>query len=113
MSNNPTIEQMNEAIAFFDGYELIQEDNEYNLPYYIKGEDFNYKHQFKYHISWDKLMPICHLIREKAFELKGNEKASLLFAKMNVKLMYGTISDVHLKAHDFIQWFNKQKEEAK
>jgi hypothetical protein len=105
-----SIEQMNEAIALFDGWALIKDDKEYNLPYYIKGDDFNYIHQFKFHSSWDRLMPICHVIREKAFELKGNEKASLLFAKMNAQLMYGTIADVHLKAYEFIQWLNKQKE---
>lgn len=105
--DNPTIDGMNEVIATFDGWEKR------SATEFVKDGYMRYIWEFKYETSWDALMPVCHAIRERVYELKGNEKVANRYAKLNAQLMYGTIADVHLKAYDIIQWFNSSTNKQK
>jgi hypothetical protein len=111
MANEPSIEQMNEAIAAFEGLTKHDDDN-YGYPHFKdnKMRFIGYAHNLGYDTDWNELMRVCHLIREKALELKDNERSKFLYARLSAQLMYGTISDVHLKAYDYITWFNQQKQ---
>jgi hypothetical protein len=54
------IEEGNELIATFDGY--IQDLNVKDKPYWHPGRNltqYTYPDGFKYHSSWDWLMPSC------------------------------------------------------
>jgi hypothetical protein len=111
--NEPTVEIMNEAIALFDGL-TKHDDDRYAYPHFknSKGNFMGYAHNIGYDADWNILMPVCHKIREKAFELRGNERAQRLLSKLNIQLMYGTRADVHLKAYQFIQWYQKQQHDT-
>lgn len=109
MNTEPTTEMMNEVIALFNGYRIydwgltrcvIVNDNKDSIPV----------SKLDYHVNWGTLMPVYHKVREKAFELKDDAKASLLFAKVMEQLLYGTIADVHLRIYQFITWHNQQKQ---
>lgn len=64
MANEPTISEKNEVIALFDGYNVMQGWSEPPNKFYIKnGEDHGVRYNsFKYHTSWDWLMPVIEKI---------------------------------------------------
>jgi hypothetical protein len=106
MHKTPTIEQMNEAIALFMGGSSIKEHGGKRYVYYPKSCARDVA-ELQYYSDWNRLMPVFHAIREKAFAL-NDEKASKLLAKLNAQLLFGTIADVHLHAFRFIEYVNKQ-----
>lgn len=113
MSNNHTIEQMNEVISLFDGWELIEEDN----AQHFKRNGCFYTHsQLLYHSSWDWLMPVVRKIYDILAEmLKKRPPHTACHGDMIEVDIHCAIREVDiLKTHDFvhqfIQWYNKQKE---
>jgi hypothetical protein len=61
MSNEPTTEQKNEAIALFMGGSSIKEHDGYRYVYY-KTSCARAVSELKYHVSWDWLMPVIERI---------------------------------------------------
>jgi len=63
MSNEPTIEQMNEAIALFTGAVI---DGNGNVKFILPADGIGLigigKHALRYHSSWDWLMPVVEKI---------------------------------------------------
>jgi hypothetical protein len=147
MSNEPTIEQMNEAIAQFEGWQLIKGNPNHTCPScdegkvpsgwctcYLKHSRFlkNGSCQsvtyFKYHSSWDWLIPVV----EKAMNLRVKSPATynpeLMFRIEIVngyteikgtgeKIFYNSSAEgsmlkaTYKAVYQFIQWYNNQKED--
>lgn len=117
-SNKPSIGQMNEAIALFDDWQQIKcEDS----SLYKKDSKVYLLNDFKYHTSWDRLMPViekisaldggkynvhissagqwaCYISRDDVF---GDDITS-----------FGGFEPVIINAwkavYTFIQWYNQQ-----
>jgi hypothetical protein len=126
MINEPTIEQMNEAIAEFMGYSHGNRNREFNPDAVYKEEEF------KYHSSWDWLMPVVEKIEDVQLDDKNNVVTR---AAANVQIFYkacliqyepdeesGDTNDevsiqtqgetkieaVYKAVYQFIQWYNNQ-----
>lgn len=115
--SEPTIEQMNEVIAIFDGWEKRPEriiDPEKNPFYYLKhGFTYRWISDFHYHSSWDVLMPVWKKLRESILsDFKGKYPMKLLAAQRRWKNCCAGVSiDVaHSVVYELIQWYNKQKQ---
>lgn len=120
--NKPSIEQMNEAIAIFDGWEFKAGDPKHKCPYCIGGDEpctpamdrfykcghVRFHYQLKYHESCDALMPVYHSLHEKAFEMQNEPEALKLHADINNQLLFGTLADLCFKIYQFITWLNQQ-----
>lgn len=130
MSNEPTIEQMNETIALFMGGSLIKEHGGKRYVYYPKScaKDIA---EFKYHSSWDSLMPVVEKI-----ETPVVSKGKMIWAAADVEILYkacrisyepdeesgDTNEETKIQAHgktkheavykavyQFIKWYNNQQ----
>jgi hypothetical protein len=62
MSNKLKIDDMNEAIAIFDGWDKRSQQE------FIKDGYMRYVWEFKYHKSWDQLMPVIENISKMPLE---------------------------------------------
>jgi hypothetical protein len=147
--SNPTVEQMNEAIALFDGWELISGDpthiclscdkgvqpsgwctcdakaDRFSRPGRIVGHTY-----FQYHSSWDCLMAMV----EKAMNMRVKSPASYNPDRMfrieivngytkiegtgenicyNSSIEGSMLMATYKAVYQFIQWYNKVKEDRK
>jgi hypothetical protein len=102
-----SIEQMNEAIALFEGYRVYDEGytrcvvNNEGLGYPVKD--------LRYHESWSWIMPVYHRCRELIF-IETSDEGCKLFAKIQDNLLFGTLLDFHIRIYRFIHWYNNQKQ---
>jgi hypothetical protein len=121
MSNEPTTEQMNEAIALFDGWEVRPERiiNPHQNPFYYLKEGFTFRHigDFDYHSNWSSLMPVVKKIYDTLAEmLKKRPPHTACHGDMIEVDIHCAIREVDiLKTHGFVyqfcEWYNKQKED--
>src|SRR5688572_7175175 len=109
MSNEPTIDRMNEAIAEFMGYSHGNRNREFN-------PDADYKEEeFKYHSSWDALMPVGKKIYDLLAEMaKQRPPHTACHGDMIEVDIHCHIREYNLpKAHEaifqFLQWYQKQQ----
>lgn len=102
MSNEPTIEQMDLAIARFMGME--------------GSDDFN-RQNYKYHSSWNLLMPCWKKAGEVLYNIRGDlaadkyiESHRITNSFMNAcqKVEIGIAHRAVYNAVQFIQRYNKQ-----
>jgi hypothetical protein len=119
MSNETTIDQMNEAIAVFDGWMVRPERIIYphQTPFYYLKEGFTFRHigDFDYHSNWSSLMPVIKKVRDMHTNLlltvgggmSGYIKAA---GEMNRGLISCDINKAHSGVYKFLEWYNKQKE---
>jgi hypothetical protein len=70
MSNESTIEQMNETIALFMGGSSIKEHGGKRYVYYPKSCAKDVA-ELKYHSSWDSLMAVVEKIETPQYDEKG------------------------------------------
>jgi hypothetical protein len=135
MENEVTI--MNEAIALFDGWKLIKGNPELVCPSCDEGkvpqmccicDQKNDRFQkagkivsrsyFRYHASWDCLMPL--VIRIKNDDNLRLKTPCLGVAdsiwpyinatkEMNKRLLRADITGTHIGVYQFVQWYNKNK----
>jgi hypothetical protein len=133
--SNPTVEQMNEAIALFDGWELISGDpthiclscdkgvqpsgwctcdakaDRFSRPGRIVGHTY-----FQYHSSWDCLMPVGKRIRDLLSDMLSKRPphtacmGDVIEVDITCALHEYDITKVHEAIYGFIQWYNKAKE---
>jgi len=122
MSKEPTIEQMNEAIALFEGRTFYGHTIDK-----FGGNTANALPEMQYHSSWDWLMLVVEKIEKlnwcirvenwpKCFPTPYKELYSVwMWSNPEDAPEIQTYSDVKIKAvhiavYQFIQWYNKQKE---
>lgn len=98
MSNEPTIEQMNEAIALFMGNKPY-EDSRYGILW-NSPVDGKTCFSLQYHSSWDWLKPVINEIFNYALAHPEQVKAII---DMSVVV---DISAAHEKVYQFISWHN-------
>jgi hypothetical protein len=110
MSNEPTIEQKNEAIALFMGGIAVQ----FRERYITWGRKETMPvNELKYHSSWDWIHPVWVKFRDLKFTEETPMKLHLNYmARLAQDIAYGTIEEFHHNLHIAIQWYNKQKEAA-
>jgi hypothetical protein len=128
MSNEPTIEQMNEAIALFGGWKLIKGELNHVCPSCDEGKvpsgwctchlktnlflkdglrkDITY---FQYHSSWDWLHGVWDRFRDLKFD---DEKLQLEHSgwkdTISRAICYNSMIAAHLYLYKAIQWYNNQ-----
>jgi hypothetical protein len=112
LKNNKTkkqklIDDSNELIAIFDGWELVEEDM---VQRFKKNGYWLYNSELRYHSKWDYLIPIWHKFRDLIFEDEKNEHNHSNF-KYNIsyRICYGTINDAFISIVSAIQWYNSIK----
>lgn len=105
-SNEPTIEQMNEAIALFDGYKVMDRWQEPPNKFLIKdgakqGVRYN---SFKYHTSWDWLKPVIDEIINYILVYPEQVRS---VREMSIMV---NIRAAHERVYKFCKWLNQQKQ---
>lgn len=121
MSNEPTIEQMNEAIAGFMGYYY-----QASKFYPKSGERGKWFKEAKYHSSWDWLMPVVIKIEKlengrfgftidpwgiDIIDYKGvyDGHGEKVIVNVNREPSESALlNDYYDAVCQFLQWFNKQ-----
>lgn len=116
MSNEPIIEQMNEAIALFDGWEIREDVPLSDRPkLYVKDKAYRLVCELKYHLSWDWLMPVGKRIRDLLSDMLSKRPphtacmGDVIEVDITCALHEYDIKKVHESIYVFIQWFNKTK----
>lgn len=130
MSTDATdaMDDMNEAIAIFDGYQFLKGDPTHKCNFCFAGDEpctpavdrfvkngrtlFHY--QLKYHTSWDWLMPVIKRIREQHTDLlltlkNGVGEYIKAAGAMNSGLISCDIDKAHAGVNNFIQWYHQNK----
>lgn len=112
MSNEPTIEQMNEVIALFDGWQRYED--KFGI-WFKRGELIKCLHpklqDLQYHKSWDALMPVVKKIRGMHMDILqriGIGEYMHAAAPMNSALLSYDIEKMHLGVYNFLIWYNQQ-----
>lgn len=130
MANEPTISEMNEAIARFVGMELKQDKDDPGFEWeWINGPNKSFwpsKTPPPYHTSWDWLMPVVEKIasldNEKyCFHISSAGQWACYIDRDDVFdseiCSYGgfepMIFNVHKAIYKFIQWYNKNANDAR
>lgn len=108
MINEPTIEQMNEAIARFMGGSSVKEHGGKRYVYYPNScaKDVS---ELKYHSSWDWLHKVWDKFRVMNFI--GHPLVSDFMAhldRISQYMAFRTITETHTAIYIAIQWYNKQ-----
>ena len=117
MSNEPTIEQMNEAICdFMGGYRKIEGPdyciNVYKGPDEIEWETGKY---LKYHSLWDWLMPVGKKIFTLLAEMMKQRpphtvcRGDFLEVDIHCHIREYDIIKAHKAIYEFIKWYNKNR----
>jgi hypothetical protein len=126
MSNEPTIEQKNQVIAVFMGWKFIKGDPNHKcnfcfagdepctpaLDRFVKDKDMRVYYEFKYHSSWDWLMPVVKKIKSMHFDLRNQAPIFAYMeaaAPMNSALIQIDLQKLHEGVYIFLTWFNKQQ----
>lgn len=106
--SEPTIEQMNVAIARFENRKFF---GKYTIDDYGSNHWLKYP-EMKYHSSWDWLMNAWLKLRKTVWEIFGEYPADFCSIS-DAWEHYCFIVDIegaHDVLHKAIQWYNKQKE---
>lgn len=112
MTEQVTIEEkMNEIIAVFMDFERYEDSSGvwFKKEGLITSMHPNLK-DLKYHLSWDKLMPVWYKFRDLQFEsTKLQKEHSDWESPINNAICYQGIKSAHLLLCLAIQWLNKQQ----
>lgn len=124
MSNEPSIEQMNEVIGIFMGGKWVVKRiaGRNHRRFYISETLFNFVKNtlhLNYHKSWDELMPVWEKAGGIMFEIRGDltdkkyleaHRITKAFIdacqKVEINLAFKAVYD----AIQFIIWYNQQKQ---
>ncbi len=128
-SKEPTIEQMNKAIAIFDGYMFFKGDPDHKCNFCFAGDEpctpavdrfakdsrIVVYYELKYNTSWDILMPVVkkipQLIRDTD-ELDLRRQLTSRWKPIQNELCNVDIRNVHFCVFKFIEWLNQNKPNA-
>jgi len=131
MSNEPTIEQINEAIALFDGWKYIPGDPSHvclscdngtqpsgwctcdrKSDRFQKEGKMVTRTYFQYHWSWDYLMPVWKRIIDAVAGLTEAGDYPVDFSSIMDMYAYHCenveIRSAHNYVYQAIQWYNNQ-----
>ncbi len=131
-SNEPTTEQMNEVIALFDGWKLIKGNPELVCPSCDEGkvpqmccicdqknDRFQKEYKvvsrsyFRYHVSWDNLMPVWKQLAERVAALteEGDYPAdfSTIMDMYAYRCEQVDIAAAHSYVYKGIVWYNQNE----
>lgn len=117
MSNEPTIEQMNETIALFMGYEKYED--RYGIWFKKEGliKSLHPKLQsLRYHSSWDQLMPVVKKIYDTLADMLKKRpphtacQGDLIEIDIHCAIREVDILKAHGYVYQFCLWYKKQKE---
>lgn len=109
-SNEPTVEQMNEAIALFMGW-AKKKAGEFTKDGYLR-----YTWELEYHASWDALMPVGKKIRDLLQDMLNKRpphtacNGDLIEVDIHCAISEYNIEKAHWHIYQFIQWLNQQKQ---
>lgn len=125
------IDDMNEAIAIFEGWELVKGDPELICPIYegeacicsektdkfIRDGYRRYRHELKYHSSWEEI----HKCWAKLYKQYEDGVGISNYAAFNGRFIYhmsramitGNITAAHRILFNAIEWINKNNEDGK
>jgi hypothetical protein len=122
-SDIPTIDDINEVIAGFEGYQFLEGDPTHKCPYCIGGDEpcspainrfvknsrIVFHYELKYHSSWDALIPVCKKIKSTKITGMPALMAHMDATKeMNNGLVSLDIEKTHKGVYNFIVWLNNQ-----
>jgi hypothetical protein len=119
MSNELTIEQMNEVIGVFMGglWKNVEIAGKPIKRFYYEDKPFMFvknTEQLCYHNDWNELMPVIKKVRWMHTDLLLTAKAGVgsyikAAGEMNRGLISCDIDKAHNGVYQFIQWYNKQQ----
>lgn len=108
-----TIEQMNEIIALFMGYERYEDKQGIWFKYEGLIKCLHPKLQdLKYHTSWDWLMPCWERLRTVVSDETDEDFPAEFCSMCDVWALYCehvNINGAHKLLYDAIQWYNQNK----
>jgi|SRR6478752_4227754 len=118
MSNEPTIAEMNEAIAkFIGGLKVPHPSLGFpHMGYYCHMGQWWNEDKLQYHSSWDWLMPIGKRIRDLLSDMLSKRPphtacmGDVIEVDITCALHEYDIKKVHEAIYVFIKWYNQQKE---
>jgi hypothetical protein len=133
--SEPTVDQdriddMNEVIAIFDGYQFRKGDPNHKCNFCFAGDEpcapavdrfikdcrVYYHFELKYHSSWDALMPVGKKIYDLLAEMAKKRPphtachGDLLEVDIHCHIREYDRPKAHKAIYEFIQWYNKQKQ---
>lgn len=129
-SNELTIEQMDKAIAVFDGYKFHEGDPNHKCNFCFAGDEpctpavdrfvkdckVVFYYELKYYTSWDWLMPVGKKIRDLLQDMLKKRpphtacNGDLIEVDIHCAIGEYDISKAHKYIHQFITWYNQQKQ---
>lgn len=107
-----TIDEMNEAIALFDGYEKYED--RFGI-WFKRGELIKCLHpklqDLKYHTSWDALMSIVKKIKDliRDADCEKRIQMSQRLKPIQNETLNVDVENTHYCVYQFIQWLNQNK----
>lgn len=107
----PSVDQMNEVIALFIGYEKYEDKQ--GIWFKMNGliKCLHPKLQeLNFHRSWDLLMPILAKIKYIANAIDMPREFISRWKPIENELRNINIINTHYCAYKFIQWYNQQKQ---
>lgn len=117
--NEPTTDQMNEAVALFMGGIYCQHPdqiffNDRHMGYKLSIGWWNVNN-LKYHSSWDWVHPVWEKFRDLTPFKKSHQRWNHERHKdiISLALSHGTIEMVHESLYKGIKWFNKVNNQSK
>jgi hypothetical protein len=98
------IDDNNELIALFDGWELVERDNVYC---FTKNGYRLYHYELGYHSNWSFLIPVWYKFKDLRFENVGHQLEHSNF-KTNIaySICYRNIESAFQSIVSGIQWYN-------
>ena len=109
MSNEVTIDVMNEAIARFAEIKTF-DDSRYGILY-VSPADGKTCFSLRYHCSWDWLCPVWVKFRDLKFSEETTMKLHLNYvARIAQDIAYGAVGEFHRSLYNAITWLNQQKQ---
>lgn len=101
------IDDNNELIAIFDGWELIEEDN---AQAFEKNGNWRYHYELNYHGDWNHLIKVWCKFRDlKIDDLKAEIEHSVFKENIAHCICYRDIQSTFQSIVSAIQWYNSIK----
>ncbi len=104
------IDDNNELIAIFDGWELIDREG---VQRFVNYGYRLYHYELRYNTDWSKLMPIWQKFRDLRIEdLKAEIEHSGFKLNISYCICYRDIESAHQAIVSGIQWYNSLNKQS-
>lgn len=103
------LKENSKLIAQFDGWQHCGLGGNFKQCYQKVG-DIRHIDDFNYHLSWDRLIPVCKKISEMRI-IVNNSVTPMIneFRRMKKGAITFDIKETYLGVVSFINWYNNQK----